>query len=186
MARTWLSIRVDLVEGRGDVLWPRPGRLFAAARSHTFAQLSDAIDDAFGRWDRSHLHEFMLADGSRLSTPYDDEDAAELGPTADDRRTRLGRLALGERFVYVFDLGDDWAHLCTVGPERIDPDEELGIIPDRPLPSFGWGDLPDQYGRRWDGDDGERRLPRNPGLSDLPPIRRGWGEPTPRDRRLTH
>jgi len=25
MMRTWLSIRVDLVEGRGERLWPRPG-----------------------------------------------------------------------------------------------------------------------------------------------------------------
>jgi len=34
MARIWLSIRVELVEGRGERLWPRPGRFFAAAR-HT-------------------------------------------------------------------------------------------------------------------------------------------------------
>jgi hypothetical protein len=72
MARTWVSIRVDLVEGRGDHLWPRPGRLFAAARSHTFAQLARAIDDSFGRWDLAHLHEFELANGPRLTTPYDD------------------------------------------------------------------------------------------------------------------
>ena len=51
MARTWLSIRVDLVEGGGhDTIWPRPGRIFAAARSHTCAQLAIAIDDAFARW----------------------------------------------------------------------------------------------------------------------------------------
>src|SRR6202034_14598 len=47
MARTWLSIRVDLVEGHGEEYWPRPGRIFAAARSHSFRQLADAIDDAF-------------------------------------------------------------------------------------------------------------------------------------------
>jgi hypothetical protein len=29
--RTWLSIRVELIEGRGERYWPRPGRLFAAA-----------------------------------------------------------------------------------------------------------------------------------------------------------
>lgn len=58
MARTWLSITVELIEGRGRHLWPRPGRIFAAARSHTFAQLAQAIDDAFARWDRAHLHEF--------------------------------------------------------------------------------------------------------------------------------
>lgn len=44
--RSWLSIRVDLVQGRGQTLWPRPGRVFAAAWSHTFLQLSDAIDTA--------------------------------------------------------------------------------------------------------------------------------------------
>ncbi len=173
MARTWLSIRVDLVEGHGEHLWPRPGRIFVAARSHTFAQLAQAIDDAFARWDRSHLHEFRLADGTRLTTPY--EDSEELGPAIDDRQARLGRLALGEQFVYVFDLGDGWAHLCTVGPERVDPLETLGIVPHGPLPYFGWGDIPDQYGRRWDGDDGESRRPRDPQLADLPPLRPGWG-----------
>jgi hypothetical protein len=45
VART-LSIRVELVEGRGQTIWPRPGRVFAAARSHTFAELADAIDTA--------------------------------------------------------------------------------------------------------------------------------------------
>jgi len=94
---------------------------------------------------------------------------------------RHGRRALRQgadrrqRFVYVFDLGDDWAHLCTVGPERIDPVETLGILPDRPLPYWGWGDIPDQYRRRWDGDDGESPRPKDPTCTDLPPLRPGWG-----------
>jgi len=33
LARTWLSIRVELVSGRGEEFWPRPGRIFTAARS---------------------------------------------------------------------------------------------------------------------------------------------------------
>lgn len=78
MTRTWLSIRVDLVQGRGNRLWPRPGRIFAAARSHTFAALAAAIDDAFARWDRAHLHEFRLADGTRLTTPYGNDDEGRL------------------------------------------------------------------------------------------------------------
>ena len=175
MARTWLSIEVVLVEGPGEHLWPRPGRIFAAARSHTFAQLAEAIDDAFARWDRAHLHEFELADGTHLTTPYDDWE--EVGPALDDRRTRLGRLRPGERFVYVFDFGDAWAHLCTVGPARIEPEETLGVVPDAPLPYWGYGDIPDQYRRRWDGDDGEIPLGPDPELSDLPPLRPGWGEP---------
>ena len=175
MARTWLSIRVDLVEGHAQYVWPRPGRLFAAARAHTFAQLAVAIDDAFGRWDRARLHAFELHDETHLATPYPDWE--ELGPVADDRRTRLSRLAAGEQFLYVFDFGDDWTHLCSVGPERLDPLETLGIVPPAPLPYFGWGDLPDQYLRRWDGDDGESEPPTDPRGSDLPPLRPGWGEP---------
>jgi hypothetical protein len=136
--------------------------------------LAEAIDDAFARWDLAHLQEFQLGDGTRLTTPY--EDSEELGPTLDGRRTRLSRLALGESFAYVFDLGDDWAHLCTVGPERVDPIEVYGDIPDAPATYWGWGSIPDQYGRRWDGDDGESRLPRDPGPADLPPLHSGWGE----------
>jgi hypothetical protein len=165
LARTWLSIRVELVEGRGERFWPRPGRIFAAARSHTFAQLADAIDDAFARWDRAHLHEFELADGLWLTTPYEEWDS--VGPVADDRRTNLSRLKPGEQFVYVFDFGDGWTHLCTVEPERIDPLDALGIIPAVPLPHWGWGNIPDQYGR-----DGESPPPANPGVSDLPALRR--------------
>ena len=109
MTRTWLSIRVDLVEGRGERLWPRPGWIVAAARSHTFGAFATAIDDAFARWDRAHLHEFHLADGTRLTTPYGDDD--EFGPSLDDRRTKLSRLRPDEPFLYTFDLGDDWTHL---------------------------------------------------------------------------
>jgi hypothetical protein len=67
-----------------------------------------------------------------------------------------------------------------VAPERVDPLDELGIVPSMPLATFGWGTIPDQYGRRWADDDGESKiLPVNPGLSDLPPLRPHWG---PRSR----
>jgi hypothetical protein len=174
VGRTWLSIQVDLVEGHGEHYWPRPGRLFAAARSHSFAQLANAIDDAFARWDRAHLHEFTLADGTRIGSEHAEwEDDRVLS----ERRTRLSRLKLSEQFVYVFDLGDDWTHLCTVGEVRIDPEEALGIVPDAPLPFFGWGVIPDQYLRNWNGDDGESDPPPDPQLTDLPPLRPWWGSP---------
>jgi Plasmid pRiA4b ORF-3-like protein len=174
MGRTWLSVRVDLVEGHGHHYWPRPGRIFAAARTHTFAQLADAIDDAFARWDRCHLHQFLLADGTqRVGRPdWEDEDDDDL---LDGRRLTLGRLGAGEQFVYEFDLGDRWMHLCTVADRRVDPLDQLGIVPDRPLPYWGWGDIPDQYGRRWDGDDGEAPPPPDPALRDLPPLQPWWG-----------
>jgi hypothetical protein len=50
----------------------------------------------------------------------------------DDRRTTLGRLRAAEQSVYMFDFGDDWTHLCTVGDHRIDPLETLGILPEGP------------------------------------------------------
>lgn len=173
MARTWLSIRVDLVEGgsRGP-LWPRPGRVFAAARTHTFADLATAIDDAFARWDRAHLHLFDRSGRQLLTSPEWDDVPEDSQPST---AIRLSSLELGEQFVYTFDLGDDWTHLCTVAPARVDPDEVLGILPARPLPYWGWGTIPDQYGRDFDGDDGETELGPHPGWSDLPPLRPHWG-----------
>jgi hypothetical protein len=90
---------------------------------------------------------------------------------------KLSRLELGEQFIYTFDLGDDWTHLCTVAAtSRISPVDELGIVPHNPLPYWGWGDIPDQYGRRFDADDGETPLPPDPRLADLPPLRPWWGK----------
>jgi hypothetical protein len=171
-----LSINVELVEGHGQHLWPRPGRLFAAARTHTFHQLATAIDDAFARWDRSHLQEFTLADRSRLAmtNPYRDEDDDN---TEDFRRVKLSRLQPGEQFLYVFDFGDDWTHLCTVDEQRIDPLETLGVVAPGPLAYWGWGDIPDQYMRRWRDDDGESQSRKDPEFSDLPPLRPYWGPP---------
>ena len=56
------------------------------------------------------------------------------------------------------------------------------MLPEQPTPLWGWGDLPDQYGRRWDGDDGESAAPKRPVslFADLPPILPEWG---PRQRR---
>ncbi|SDR70407.1 IS1096 element passenger TnpR family protein [Actinopolymorpha singaporensis] len=181
MARTWLSVRVELVGGRGTDLWPRPGRIFAAARSHSFGQLADAINLAFARWDLAHLDVFTLADRTEI-TALDRWDGEAPDGSLDSHRTKLSRLSPGEQFAYVFDLGDNWAHLCTVTTGRIDPLDQLGVVPTEPVPYFGWGDLPDQYGRRWDGDDGDLPAPKQPAqlLAELPPILPWWG---PHERR---
>jgi Plasmid pRiA4b ORF-3-like protein len=173
VTRTWLSIRVDLVSGLGGDYWPRPGRIFAAARSHSFRELADAIDTAFARWDRAHLYQFVFADGRRIGQPeFDDFDQGFI----DGGCTKLSTLTLGEQFLFEFDFGDSWLHLCTVGPTRIDPTAALGIVPTRPLPYWGWGTIPDQYERRWDGDDGEHDEPPNPGTSGLPQLHPWWGQ----------
>ena len=38
--------------------------------------------------------------------------------------------------------------------EKADPVEEYGALPERPVAIWGWGWIPDQYGReRFDGDE---------------------------------
>ncbi|MFD7011306.1 hypothetical protein, partial [Rhodococcus jostii] len=167
-ARTWLSVTVELLGGRGEELWPWPGRVFAVGPSHTFLDLANAINDAFARWDRSHLSMFTLADG-RVVT--DTETGAEMveslgGPiteSVDIESAKIARLLKpGAEFAFTFDLGDDWIHRCVIGDEKVDPLTVLGITPGKPLPYWGWGTIPDQYGRRWADDDGQSRAPRRP------------------------
>ncbi|MFZ2177202.1 MAG: hypothetical protein WAW17_24840, partial [Rhodococcus sp. (in: high G+C Gram-positive bacteria)] len=168
MARTWLSVTVELLGGRGEELWPWPGRVFAVGPSHTFMDLANAVNDAFARWDRSHLSMFTLADG-RVVT--DAQTGAEVagsigGPITepvDIESAKVARLlGPGAEFQFTFDLGDDWTHRCVVGGDKVDPVEVLGITPRNPLPYWGWGSIPDQYGRRWADDDGQSRAPRRP------------------------
>jgi hypothetical protein len=60
----------------------------------------------------------------------------------------------GEPFEYVFDLGDNWRHSCVAESEKADPVEEYGEIPARPVAIWGWGWIPDQYGREsFDGEE---------------------------------
>jgi hypothetical protein len=114
-----------------------------------------AINAAFARWDLSHLHEFELADGRRIGYP-DDYYAPEL-EWLDHAALKVAReLTPGDEFEYTFDFGDNWRHRCRVQPEKIDPAREFGVLPRVPLPFWGWGSIPDQYGRSTrDGDDEE-------------------------------
>ncbi len=92
--------------------------------SHTFAQLAEAIDVAFARWDFSHLHLFELADGREIGF-------AEVEPGEhawlDHSILKVAReLKPGDRFRYTFDFGDDWRHRCEVLGDKVDPREEWG------------------------------------------------------------
>ena len=117
--------------------------MFAASPEHTFAALANQIDIAFARWDLGHLHEFKLADGTRIG-PLDEDADEEL---EDGEVEKLARMRPGDAFTYAFDLGEMWLHTCTVEPEPIDPLEVLGVAPKQPTAFFGWGVIPDQYGR---------------------------------------
>ncbi len=145
MARTWLEIRVVLEGGVGIDLRPPPGRTMIVGPGHTFEQLAVAINAAFARWDLSHLHAFELADGRRIGSPDEDSDETKML----EHRTMkvIDELELGEEFAYVFDFGDHWRHRCAVGAEKVDPVRAYGTSPERPVATWGWGWIPDQYGR---------------------------------------
>lgn len=67
-----LKIKVVLVSGRGEELEAPPARVMLSSADHSLAELGEAIDLAFGRWDISHLHMFTLPNGSVLSSEDDD------------------------------------------------------------------------------------------------------------------
>jgi hypothetical protein len=141
----WLSIKVVLISGRGLVLEHSPGRTMIASPRHTLAELAEAIDVAFARWDHSHLHMFEFGDGRRYMPG-----GSDFEPDVMDSREATFRefdLRPGSGFEYVFDLGDDWRHVCEVQATDVDPAEEYGAPSDQPVPIWGWGWIPDQYGR---------------------------------------
>jgi hypothetical protein len=182
MSRRWMSVRVELLGGRGEQLWPYPGRVFAVGPAHTFADLARAINNAFARWDLSHLSVFTLADG-RVVT--DAETGAERATSAFgvlpvealdiEVATVMRAVEAGAEFRYVFDLGDDWTHCCTVDTDHIDPADLLGVIPSAPMAYRGWGTIPDQYDRHWVDDDGAGRAPSRP-RKPHPMLDGGWPE----------
>jgi hypothetical protein len=70
-------------------------------------------------------------------------------PSSSTDSIPLGLLGLtqGTLFEYVSDLRDEWRHRCEVRAVDVDPDVEFGDVPLAPVPLFGWGVIPDQYGR---------------------------------------
>ena len=113
-----------------------------ASTRHTFADLGAAIDTAFARWDHSHLHLFELDSGIRLVLRGGDDGEP------DSQRVQLATVTKTRgQFVYVYDFGDNWRHECEVTEVGVDPRAAYGAAPGQPVPIFGWGTIPDQYGR---------------------------------------
>ena len=144
---SWLIVRVVLAGHGGEPLHDPPGRDLLVSTRHPFKDLASAIDTAFARWDRGHLHEFSLSDGRRIGMADADEFGAD--GELDEAIETLGTASMkdGDTFDYIFDLGDSWEHDCTVLRTNVDPQAELGAVPRDIVPVFGWGAMPDQYGR---------------------------------------
>ena len=137
----WYVLRVELVSGGGRELESPPGRDLLVSARHSYGQLADAINAAFARWDLSHVYLFHLPDGTEVGPDFDEPEVKEA------TRTKLGAREPGEAFGYEFDLGDSWMHRCTVLETGVDPEETYGEAPRTPVAVWGWGDIPDQYGR---------------------------------------
>lgn len=139
----WIIVRVEILRAMDQVFEPPPGRDLLVSPQHTFWQLAETINVAFGRWDLSHLYAFHLEDGRDIGTRIEDLDCL------DAARTKIGRRwQEGDTFQYEFDFGDSWEHRCSVLEIEVDPEETYGTRPKGPVAIFGWGTLPDQYGRR--------------------------------------
>ncbi len=76
-----------------------------------------------------------------------------VGPPAEElsfkdaARTKITKRLEGEMFEYEFDFGDSWEHRCTVLEIDVEPENVYGVRPKGPVTVWGWGSLPDQYGR---------------------------------------
>ncbi|MGH2554658.1 MAG: IS1096 element passenger TnpR family protein [Actinomycetota bacterium] len=143
--KDWYVIRVEVTSGRGERFNPPPGRDFLVSPQHTFRQLADAINAGFARWDLGHLYVFRLPDGSRVGTAF--EDSSERAAA----RTKVAKRLEGEVFDYEFDFGDSWEHRCTVLETGVVPEDVYGVRPKGPVAVWGWGMIPDQYGRTTPG-----------------------------------
>lgn len=150
-APRWSVVRTILLSKGSEELVDPPGRDLLVSSAHTFADLASAIDRSFARWDLGHLHEFRLLDGRRVIMMDGADEFEEIDPTRhlDEQAHSLGSIGLrvGDTFTYVFDFGDGWEHGCAVLRADVDPVEESGTLPSDILPIFGWGTIPDQYGR---------------------------------------
>jgi hypothetical protein len=82
---------VELIGGgRACELWPRPGRVFVVSSLDAFHEFAEAIDDAFARWDRSHLHEFRLSQLDKSVTEFSYIDDVDQTRELDAESVRLG------------------------------------------------------------------------------------------------
>lgn len=97
------------------VIWRR----FSIRGTATFADLHRALQDAMG-WEDKHLHEFRHGKGKRLTSVIgpDDPDVFKGDDFQEESTITLagfvGRRALPIRFLYRYDLTEDWIHEITI------------------------------------------------------------------------
>lgn len=99
------EIRISLAD-----ITPEIWRRVVVPAAISLAGLHTVIQATMG-WEDSHLHMFLIS-GKRYGPPENEDGGLEL---LDAARYQLGDLvAEGDRFLYVYDFGDDWRHEITV------------------------------------------------------------------------
>ena len=76
----------------------------------SLAVLHEVVQSVMG-WSNSHLHEFDIA-GRRFGIP--DPDWPDQDLTDEAKGTLFWLVKPGDRFGYLYDFGDNWAHRITV------------------------------------------------------------------------
>jgi hypothetical protein len=86
----------------------------------TLRQLHHIFQVTMG-WSHAHIHEFTVSRGQERSIGYGPPfEGKENDITLDDRLISLAQIApkKGTRFVYTYDLGDNWIHSVTVESKK--------------------------------------------------------------------
>jgi hypothetical protein len=100
-----------------DITKPPVWRKVLVPETFTFHRFHQVIQAAFG-WKNAHLYQFSEKEygaGEAIGIPTEDEDEWET-PVTDSREKKLKDIFFkeGKKYVYIYDLGDDWVHKITL------------------------------------------------------------------------
>ncbi|HHW15137.1 MAG TPA: plasmid pRiA4b ORF-3 family protein [Firmicutes bacterium] len=101
-------------------------RRLAVPGEISLRRLHQTLQTAFG-WQDYHLHEFII-DGTVYGLPDREAEMMGFRKVRDDRRVKLKAVvSVRDKFLYRYDLGDNWEHEIQV------EDIELGQKQERPV-----------------------------------------------------
>lgn len=99
---------------------PPVWRRVVVPETATFAYFHEIIQAAFG-WHNSHLYQFSKTgyysnEFIGLIFEDDDDDPFAMHLKRDASKVRLSEIfdAAGQKYVYIYDFGDDWTHQITL------------------------------------------------------------------------
>lgn len=112
---------------------PQIWRKLSVPASFTFAQLSNALQDAMG-WDNKHPHEFRHGKGKRLTDVIGPVGLADQVPPGGEFQDEaqltladfIGKKRLPIRILYRYDFAEDWIHEVVF--ESKEESEETGPL----------------------------------------------------------